>query len=79
MKQEFSLLLFTWICHLDLSKLKLIASCDRFHAWGRGRLLNLEHLVMLLAGPISHTSTQYTDLVDFLHFNGSVCQLFCSF
>ena len=25
---------------------------------------------MLLAGPISHTSTQYTDFVDFLHFNG---------
>ena len=29
---------------------------------------------MLLAGPISHTSTQYTDFVDFLHFNGSVYQ-----
>ena len=34
---------------------------------------------MLLAGPISHTSTQYIDFVDFLHFNGSVYQLFCSF
>ena len=32
-----------------------------------------------LAGPISHTSTQYIDFVDFLHFNGSVYQLFCSF
>ena len=30
---------------------------------------------MLLAGPISHTSTQYIDFVDFLHFNGSVYQL----
>ena len=38
-----------------------------------------EHLVMLLAGPISHTSTQYIDFVNFLHFNGSVYQLFCSF
>ena len=27
---------------------------------------------MLLAGPVSHTSTQYIDFVDFLHFNGSV-------
>ena len=34
---------------------------------------------MLLAGPIPHTSTQYIDFVDFLHFNGSVYQLFCSF
>ena len=34
---------------------------------------------MLLAGPISHSSTQYIDFVDFLHFNGSVYQLFCSF
>ena len=32
-----------------------------------------------LVGPISHTSTQYIDFVDFLHFNGSVYQLFCSF
>ena len=36
----------------------------------------VEHLVVLLAGPISHTSTQYIDFVDFLHFNGSVHQLF---
>ena len=28
---------------------------------------------MLLAGPISHTSTQYIDFFDFLHFNGSAC------
>ena len=34
---------------------------------------------MLLAGPISHTSTQYIDFVDFLRFNGSVYQLFSSF
>ena len=28
-------------------------------------LLNPEHLVVLLAGPIAHTSTQYTDFVGF--------------
>ena len=33
----------------------------------------------VMAGPVSHTSTQYIDFVDFLHFNGSVYQLFCSF
>ena len=42
-------------------------------------ILNPEHLVVSLAGPISHTSTQYTDFVDFLHFNGSAYQLFCPF
>ena len=26
---------------------------------------NPEHLVMLLAGPVPHTSTQYIDFVDF--------------
>ena len=86
MKQEFSpyfviymdlsLGFVTWICHLDLSELKLIVSCDGCHARGRRRILNPEHLVVLLAGPISHTSTQYTDFVDFLHFNGSVYQFF---
>ena len=46
------------------------------------RLLNPEHLVVLLAGPISHTSTQYMDFVEifnisldlstiyFAHFSG---------
>ena len=34
---------------------------------------------MLLAGPISHTSTQYIDFADFLHFNGSVYQIFAHF
>ena len=75
-------MLFTWICHLDLSILKLIASRDGCHAWSRRRLLNLEHLVVLLAGPISHTSTRCMDLVEifniildlsitcFSHFSG---------
>ena len=31
-KSELFILLFTWICHLDLSKLKLIAGCDGCHA-----------------------------------------------
>ena len=34
---------------------------------------------MLLAGPISHTSTQYIDFVGFLHFTGFVTHLFYSF
>ena len=67
---------------MDLSILKLIASCDGCHAWSRRRLLNLEHLVVLLAGPISHTSTRCMDFVEifniildlsitcFSHFSG---------
>ena len=31
---------------------------------------------MLLAGPISRTSTQYIDIVDFLYFTGFVYHLF---
>ena len=58
--------------------LKLIASCDG----GRWHLLNPEHLVVLLAGPISHSSTQYMDFgeifnisldlstIYFAHFSG---------
>ena len=42
----------------------MIASCDGCHAWSRRRLLNLEHLVVLLAGPISHTSTRCMDFVE---------------
>ena len=49
---------------MNLSILYLIASCDWCRAWGRWCLLNLEHLVVLLAGPISHTSIQYMDFVD---------------
>ena len=70
MQQEFSLfLLFTWICRSDLSKLILIASYDGCHARSRWRLLNPEHLVVLLAGPISHTSTQYIDFVEILNIS----------
>ena len=49
---------------MNLSILKLIASCDGCHAWSRRRLLNLEHLVVLLAGPISHTSIRCMDFVE---------------
>ena len=55
---------YTWICHLDLSTLYLIASCDGCHARGRRRLLNPEHLFVLLSEPISHTSIQYMDFVE---------------
>ena len=34
---------------------------------------------LLLAGPISHTSTEYIDFVDFLYFTGFIYHLFCSF
>ena len=34
---------------------------------------------MLLAGPCSHTSTQYIDFVGFSHFTGFVYRLFYSF
>ena len=49
---------------------------------GRQCLLNLEHLVVLLAAPISHTATQYIDFIEifnvsldlstiyFAHFSG---------
>ena len=40
MWQEFSL--------FNLSTLKLVASCDGCHAWGRRCLFNLDHLVVLL-------------------------------
>ena len=62
--------------------LKLIASCDGCHARGRRRLVNPEHLVVLLAGPISNTGTPYMDFVEifnisrdlptiyFAHFSG---------
>ena len=48
---------------LAVSILYLIHSCDGCHASGRQRLLNPEHMVVLLAGLISHTSIQYMDFV----------------
>ena len=75
---------------LGLSILKLIASCDGCHAWGRRRLLNPEHMVVFLVGPISHTSTQSMDFVEifrisldlptiyFAHFSGCWTSFGCS-
>ena len=42
--------------HLNLTVLYFIASWDRCHTRGRRRLLNPEHLVVLIAGPIVHGS-----------------------
>ena len=47
----------------------LIASCDGCHAWGRWCLLNPEHLVVVLARPISHTSIRYIDFVEISMFH----------
>ena len=61
-QQDFSrFLYFKWICHLDLSTLYLTAGCDGCHTLSRRRLLNPQLLVLLLAGPISHTSIHYMD------------------
>ena len=69
---------YTWICHLDLLILCKIAGCDGYHAWGRRCLLNLEHLVVSLAGSTSHTSIQYIDFVEILMFYW-ICLLFILF
>ena len=47
---------YYWFCRLDCHFLSIDAGCDECHAWGRQRLLNLEHLVVLSAGPIPHNS-----------------------
>ena len=77
-------LIFTFF----LLTIRRAASCNGCHAWGRQCFLNLEHLVVLLAGPISHTSTQYMDFVEifnvwldlstvyFANFNGCNIVLF---
>ena len=62
--------------------LGLVAGCDGCRAWGGRRLHGLGHLVVLLAGPVSHTSTRCMDFVEifniildlsitcFSHFSG---------
>ena len=90
MKQEFSpyfviymdlsLGFVTWICHLDLSKLKLIVSSDgcvmheaddaysiqsTWSCYWLDQFLTLALNILIFS--------------IFLHFNGSVYQLFCSF
>ena len=53
-----------WFVTRNCQHFYLTASCDKCHALGRRHLLNPDHLVVLLAGPISHTSTQYMDFVE---------------
>ena len=47
---------------MDLSILYLIVICDGCQA--DDCLLNFEHLVVLLAGPVSHTIKQCMDFVE---------------
>ena len=69
---------FVWIYHFNLSTLYLTASCDGWHGWGRRRLLNLEHLVVLLAWPISHARRWYMNFVEIFNVStGFVFHLFC--
>ena len=72
--------IFTWISHLDLSILYLTAtcSCAGCHAWGKGCLLNPEHLVVLLAGPISHTSIQHMDFVKIFNSRPDLSTIYFS-
>ena len=53
---------------MDSSLLELTPSCDSCHAWDR-TLLNPEHLALLLAGPISDTSTQWMDFVEIFNIS----------
>ena len=43
---------------------------------GRRRLLNPEHQVVLLAGPSSHTSTQYMDLVEIFNISQDLSTIY---
>ena len=72
-----------WFCHLDCHFLSIDASCDGCHAWGRQRLLNPEHLVVISAGPICHNSIHLliltADFVALYWFNGYVGFIITSF
>ena len=46
------------ICHLECRFNAIVAVGNVCHACGRQQLLNLEHLVVLAAGPISYGSLQ---------------------
>ena len=77
------LFLWYWCCHLVCHFLSIYASCDKCHAWGRQCLLNPEHLVVLLAGPISHNSIYLliitTDFVALYWFTRYVGFIITSF
>ena len=74
---------YCWFCHLDCHLLSIDAGCDGCHAWGRQHLLNPEHLVVLLAGPIPHNSIHLliitTDFVTLYWFTGYVVFITTSF
>ena len=63
---------------MDFSILYLIAGCDGCHAWGRRRLLNLEHLVVFMAGQ-SHQHSVHGLCRKFPSFTGFVYYLFTPF
>ena len=63
---------------LCLSILRLIAGCDGCHARGRRRLLDPELLVVLLAGPVSHTSTQYKNFVGIFNISPNLSTIYCA-
>ena len=59
---------------MDLSIIYLIAGCDEYHTSGRRRrLLNLERLDVLLAGPISHTGAAFNTWISKLLIFHWVC------
>ena len=72
-----------WFCHLDCHFLSVDAGCDGCQTWGRQRLLNPEHLVVLSAGPIPHNSIHLliitTDFVALYWFTGYVVFIITSF
>ena len=74
---------YYWFCHLDCHFLSVEAGCDGCHAWGRQRLLNPEHLVVLSAGPIPHNSIHLlivtTDFVALYWFATYVVFIIISF
>ena len=40
--------------------------------------INPEHLVVLMAGPISHTSTQYMDFVEVFNTSLDLYTIYCA-
>ena len=77
---SLDLVVFLLLLYMDLTILYLIASCDGCNAWGRRHLLNVEHLAVLLAGPISRTGTQYMDFVEIFNVStGFLYYLFYSY
>ena len=74
---------YYWFCRLDCHFLTIDAGCDGCHAWGRQRLLNPEHPVVLSAGPIPHNRIHLliitADFVALYWFTGYVVFIITSF